>query len=158
MQFPDPFPKFIPDPARSFLRDVELDDLKPKEESASMATGEAAEKKTGLTEEEKEEKQKLMRIRALQRKEAARKAEGRIGTLVVMKSGKVKMVLGDGIVLDVSREWPWLCLSVSYRVVTYIYTNRSLLPCLQPLCSRLSTWTSPNEMPPCWVKLTRALS
>jgi DNA-directed RNA polymerase III subunit RPC4 len=31
--------------------------------------------------------------------------EGRIGTLVTMKSGKVKMVLGENVVMDVCQSW-----------------------------------------------------
>lgn len=38
------------------------------------------------------------------RKKAAPPPQGRIGTLVVMKSGKVKMVMGDDIVMNVSRR------------------------------------------------------
>jgi hypothetical protein len=133
LQFPDPFPRFVPDPARSFLKDVDLDDLvKPKAEltdetqqSAGPATEKTDEKtKKGVSfsdkpekdgekaaeaaakklsaEEEKEKRAKDAKLRALMKKEEARKPEGRIGTMVVMKSGKVKMVLGDGIVMDVS--------------------------------------------------------
>lgn len=47
-------------------------------------------------------KAEIKRIKGLQQKEGWRLPEGRIGTLVVMKSGKVKMVVGDGIVMDVS--------------------------------------------------------
>lgn len=129
LQFPDPFPKFIPDPARSFLKDIDLDDLKPKaelsdetaaagstatdktkkgvsfsdkpEEAGGDKAAEAAAKKLAA-EEEKEKKAKDAKLRALMKKEEVRKPEGRIGTMVVMKSGKVKMVLGDGIVMDVS--------------------------------------------------------
>jgi hypothetical protein len=49
---------------------------------------------------ENDEKRKV--YKELEAKEKKRKPEGRIGTLVVMKSGKVKMVLGEGIVMDVS--------------------------------------------------------
>ncbi|KAG7562584.1 hypothetical protein FFLO_01957 [Filobasidium floriforme] len=133
LQFPDPFPRFIPDPARSFLKDVDLDDLKPKaelsdetaaagstatdktkkgvsfsdkpEEAGGDKAAEAAAKKLAA-EEEKEKKAKDAKLRALMKKEEARKPEGRIGTMVVMKSGKVKMVLGDGIVMDVSPGVP----------------------------------------------------
>jgi hypothetical protein len=45
-------------------------------------------------------------LKAAQEKEAGRKPEGRVGTLVVMKSGRVKMVLGDGVVMDVSVSGP----------------------------------------------------
>lgn len=62
---------------------------------------EAAAKKLSA-EQDKEKKAKDAKLRALMKKEEARKPEGRIGTMVVMKSGKVKMVLGDGIVMDVS--------------------------------------------------------
>jgi hypothetical protein len=122
MQFPEPFPNFLADPARSFLKDVNLEDLAktksepmPEDDNMDGTTKQAANKgnpastsapqeKTdnALTEAEKEEKAKTTKIQALKRKEKNRKPEGQIGTLVVMKSGKVKMVLGDGIIMDVS--------------------------------------------------------
>lgn len=50
----------------------------------------------------KDTKPTIAQLRAQKRRGGAPPPEGRIGTLVVMKSGKVKMVLGDGIVMDVS--------------------------------------------------------
>jgi hypothetical protein len=54
------------------------------------------------------------------KKEEARKPEGRIGTMVVMKSGKVKMVLGDGIVMDVSAA------SIVIRLLAVVLTILTL--------------------------------
>jgi len=124
LQFPDPFPAFVPDPSRSFLKDVDVDDLKPKSElsgdipaESESASKEKDKAKKGVSfaekdkdgaevvvkkEDDKEKKAKDAKLKALMAKEKARKPEGRIGTMVVMKSGKVKMVLGDGIVMDVS--------------------------------------------------------
>ena len=76
----------------SFSDKAEQDAEKDKEAVAKKLSAE----------EEKEKKAKDAKLRALMKKEEARKPEGRIGTMVVMKSGKVKMVLGDGIVMDVS--------------------------------------------------------
>jgi hypothetical protein len=174
LQFPDPFPKFIPDPARSFLKDVDLDDLKPKaelsdetavagstatdktkkgvsfsdkpEEAGGDKAAEAAAKKLAA-EEEKEKKAKDAKLRALMKKEEARKPEGRIGTMVVMKSGKVKMVLGDGIVMDVSarvhRDQTIGCSTDdSYPSNVTRRPGRSLPVFLRRLYNSSSTWTT----------------
>lgn len=103
-------PSVKPDPAaletaeagpKSILKKAKFasdDDVKmadPEEEAA------AAEKKA----KQEAALRKLAEQKALAAalaKENARKIEGRIGTLVVTKLGKVKMVLGDGIVMDVS--------------------------------------------------------
>jgi hypothetical protein len=45
---------------------------------------------------------RFKKIAEYEKREKERKAEGRIGTLVVSKSGRVKMVLGRDIVMDVS--------------------------------------------------------
>lgn len=113
-QFPDPFPHFVPNPALSLLNGVE--DVKPEpadaaapksilKKSVAFADGEApaaaaSEDKPDKVKEEQVESKDRAELRA---RELARMPEGRIGTLVVMKSGKTKMVLGNGIVMDVSR-------------------------------------------------------
>jgi len=42
-----------------------------------------------------------LQLRGNAKKHGVKPPEGRIGSLVVMKSGRVKMVLGDGIVMNV---------------------------------------------------------
>ncbi len=106
-QFPNPFPHFVPNPDFSLLRDVDTmrsPEQKPHgilKKSVQFDAGAKDEKKDAKRPlKENEEKRKA--YKELEAKEKLRKPEGRIGTLVIMKSGKAKMVLGDGIVMDVS--------------------------------------------------------
>jgi hypothetical protein len=180
LQFPDPFPAFVPDPARSFLKDVDVEDLKPKSEllGDAQAEPESASKdkdkaKKGVSfadkdkdapevvvkkEDDKEKKAKEAKLKALMAKEKARKPEGRIGTMVVMKSGKVKMVLGDGIVMDVSsvrtRD-----ASDHGRVIAKPFcscVDRSRPAFRRRLCSNWFIWTVTSETRRFWGKSTRA--
>lgn len=80
-QFPTSFPKFV---SRA---PVEVDG------DAAEAAG-AGEKKDEKKDEDKDVKPKPAQLR--RKRAAAPPPEGRIGTLCVMKSGKVKLVLGEG--------------------------------------------------------------
>lgn len=145
-QFPEPFPKFLPNPATSLVHKIE----QLKAEAVAAATAVKAEpktngiakptvsskegdakmegdkdngesdrddKKAALAAREKEKEKaaareakhakaesdaRFKKIAEYEKREKERKAEGRIGTLVVSKSGRVKMVLGRDIVMDVS--------------------------------------------------------
>lgn len=138
-QFPEPFPKFLPNPATSFAPKIE----ELKAQAVAAATVKAESKPNGILkknvtfdgegdadmdgkadvpgsgdEEKKPTKDKIAAKEAKQakaeaearhkaiadyeRRERERKAQGRIGTLVVTKSGKAKMVLSKDIVMDVS--------------------------------------------------------
>lgn len=114
----------MPNPALSLLNGIE--DVKPEpgdtpstategapksilKKSVAFADGEAplplssSDEKPALKDQDPATSNGDTKDRSeLRARELARKPEGRIGTLVVMKSGKTKMVLGDGIVLDVS--------------------------------------------------------
>lgn len=138
-QFPEPFPKFLPNPATSYAAKIE--ELKAQAVAAAAVKAEA--KPNGILkknvtfdgegdadmegkadgpgsgdEEKKPTKDKIAAKEAKQakaeaearhkaiadyeRRERERKPQGRIGTLVVTKSGKAKMVLSKDIVMDVS--------------------------------------------------------
>jgi hypothetical protein len=81
----------------------------------------------------KDVKPSVAQMRAAKKKGALPPPEGRIGTLVVMKSGKVKMVLGDGIVMDVS-------LTPTFDLQEPADMCRSVL--VYPLLSCNSSYTS----------------
>lgn len=141
-QFPEPFPKFLPNPATSLAAKIE--ELKAKAVAAATVKAESQpngilKKKVSFDgkgdanmegkadgagsgdDEKKPTKDKIAAKEAkqakaeaderyktiadLERKERERKAQGRIGTLVVTKSGRAKMVLGKDIVMDVSRSF-----------------------------------------------------
>jgi DNA-directed RNA polymerase III subunit RPC4 len=92
-QFPNLFPKF--------------EDTKPVDATAEdppMTNGNAAEKGKDVKPDVKPDiKPTPAQLRAQVKKNGGIKPpEGRIGSLVVMRSGRVKMVLGDGIVMNVS--------------------------------------------------------
>lgn len=117
-QFPDPFPDFVPHQDYSLLQgnealaaaQVKADPDKPsgilrKSVKFDAPSGTAPDTPNDdeaaiKVKQEAESKEKF--LAELRARESARKPEGRVGTLVVMKSGKVKMVMGDGIVMDVS--------------------------------------------------------
>ncbi len=86
-QFPQLFPNFQPRPVEAINVDGEgTGDQKPGEDVKPDVKPTAAQLR------EKRAKEKMARP----------PEEGRIGTLVVMKSGRVKMVLGEDIVMNVS--------------------------------------------------------
>ncbi|KAJ9120628.1 hypothetical protein QFC22_002557 [Naganishia vaughanmartiniae] len=151
-QFPEPFPKFLPNPATSLQHkieqlkaeavsaaasvkaepkakaepktngilkknvafkegDVKMDD--DKEDGASDGDDKKATSAAKEKEKEKaaareakhakaESDARFKKIAEYEKREKERKAEGRIGTLVVSKGGRVKMVLGRDIVMDVT--------------------------------------------------------
>ncbi|KAJ9122096.1 hypothetical protein QFC24_004323 [Naganishia onofrii] len=150
-QFPEPFPKFLPNPATSLARKIEQlkaeavaaaaavkAEPKPepktngimkknvsfkKEGDAKMdgdegdGASDGDDKGTTSAAKEKEREKaaareakhakaesdaRFKKIAEYEKREKERKAEGRIGTLVVSKSGRVKMVLGRDIVMDVT--------------------------------------------------------
>jgi DNA-directed RNA polymerase III subunit RPC4 len=82
-QFPNLFPRF--------------EDPKPVDatEETPATNGEAANGNA------KDIKPTPLQLRGNAKKHGVKPPEGRIGSLVVMKSGRVKMVLGDGIVMNV---------------------------------------------------------
>lgn len=145
-QFPEPFPKFLPNPATSYAAKIE----ELKRQAVAAASVKAEVKPNGILkkavtfdadgdvpmedkpegagsgdEEKKPTKDKIAAREAKQakaeaearhkmiaeyeRKENNRKAQGRIGTLVVTKSGRAKMVLSEDIVMDVSLALPLRC-------------------------------------------------
>jgi DNA-directed RNA polymerase III subunit RPC4 len=91
-QFPNLFPRF--------------EDTKPvdatEEVPATNGNGEAANGKDVKPDIKPDIKPTPLQLRGAAKKHGVKPPEGRIGSLVVMKSGRVKMVLGDGIVMDVS--------------------------------------------------------
>jgi DNA-directed RNA polymerase III subunit RPC4 len=76
-QFPNLFPRF--------------EDTKPADTTDDVAMDGDAEKSKDVKPD----------VRGQAKKHGIKPPEGRIGSLVVMKSGRVKMVLGDGIVMNV---------------------------------------------------------
>lgn len=128
-QFPHLFPKFKSNEPVDMTQDVKegITDVKP-----TMAQMRAAKKKGGIP-----------------------PPQGRIGTLAVMKSGKVKMILGDGIVMDVSlilvsasqvlkRHTSLALTSRSlpvYRLHSYSSSFTSI-----PRLSRLSFWAKSTRI------------
>ncbi|EJT53271.1 hypothetical protein A1Q2_03622 [Trichosporon asahii var. asahii CBS 8904] len=97
-QFPHMFPKFKPPPEPVVDVDGAAEGAAGAGGAAAGATGAGAEA------EKKEEKPKLAAA-AAGRKKPTPPPTGRIGSLVVLKSGKVKMVMGSGdsaVVMDVS--------------------------------------------------------
>lgn len=138
-QFPEPFPKFLPNPATSYASKIEelkrqavaAASVKPEpkpngilkknvtfDADGDVPMEEKPDGAQGSGDDEKKVKDKIAAKEAKQAKaeadarykviadyeqrEKERKAQGRIGTLVVTKSGRAKMVLGTDIVMDVS--------------------------------------------------------
>lgn len=147
-QFPNPFPHFVPDPELSLVKDFDVH-YPPLAAAAKKETPTSPDKPHGILKkvqfgegvkvEDKDDKKEARRIakeqeerkamlRELQKQEAQRKPEGRIGTLVVMKSGRVKMVLGKDIVMDVSQSlWVDLGLGLGqHRVGIWPGVDRDL--------------------------------
>jgi DNA-directed RNA polymerase III subunit RPC4 len=98
-QFPNLFPRF--------------EDPKPVDatEETPATNGEAA---NGNAKDVKPDvkpdiKPTPLQLRGNAKKHGVKPPEGRIGSLVVMKSGRVKMVLGDGIVMNVC-PCPFPCI------------------------------------------------
>lgn len=98
-QFPNLFPKF------EDTRPLEIpEDTKPSGATAPTANGNASpEKGKDVKPDIKPDiKPTPAQLRGAAKKYGIKPPEGRIGSLVVMRSGRVKMVLGDGIVMNVS--------------------------------------------------------
>jgi DNA-directed RNA polymerase III subunit RPC4 len=112
-QFPNLFPKF------EDTRPVEIaDETKPLDAPAApTANGNASpEKAKDIKPDIKPEiKPTPAQLRGAAKKYGVKPPEGRIGSLVVMRSGRVKMVLGDGIVMNVSPH------SQSCMVLRYVW-------------------------------------
>jgi DNA-directed RNA polymerase III subunit RPC4 len=90
-QFPNLFPRF--------------EDPKPVDatEETPATNGDTASKDV-KPDVKPDIKPNALQLRGNAKKHGVKPPEGRIGSLVVMKSGRVKMVLGDGIVMDVSHS------------------------------------------------------
>jgi DNA-directed RNA polymerase III subunit RPC4 len=87
-QFPNLFPRF--------------EDTKPADTTDDVAMDGDAEKSKDVKPDVKPDiKPTPLQLRGQAKKHGIKPPEGRIGSLVVMKSGRVKMVLGDGIVMNV---------------------------------------------------------
>ena len=110
-QFPNLFPKFedtrpvdITAPSTSAAA-TGTDETKPNPQATT----------NGTTEKPKDVKPDIKpdikptpaQLRGNAKKYGIKPPEGRIGSLVIMRSGRVKMVLGDGIVMDVRRISRW---------------------------------------------------
>lgn len=99
-QFPNLFPKF------EDTRPLEVADetTKPSGAGAPTANGGASpDKSKDVKPDIKPDiKPTPAQLRGSAKKYGVKPPEGRIGSLVVMRSGRVKMVLGDGIVMNVS--------------------------------------------------------
>lgn len=103
-QFPNLFPKF------EDTRPVDV--TQTADPATATATAEGGEQAVanGTSEVPKDVKPDVKpdikptpaQLRGAAKKYGLKPPEGRIGSLVVMRSGRVKMVLGDGIVMNVS--------------------------------------------------------
>lgn len=100
-QFPNLFPRF---------EDTRPVDVSATVDEAPKANGDAtsADKEKGKDTKpdiKPDIKPTPAQLRGNAKKFGIKPPEGRIGSLVVMKSGRVKMVLGEGIVMDVSAHF-----------------------------------------------------
>jgi DNA-directed RNA polymerase III subunit RPC4 len=94
-QFPNLFPRF---------EDTRPVDVTVPAEEGAKPDGDAETDKAKDTKPDVKPdiKPTPAQLRGNAKKFGIKPPEGRIGSLVVMKSGRVKMVLGEGIVMDVS--------------------------------------------------------
>lgn len=100
-QFPNLFPKF--------------EDTRPVDATDEPAVNGDAERPKDVKPDVKPDiKPTPLQLRGQAKKHGVKPPEGRIGSLVVMKSGRVKMVLGDGIVMNVCPHF-LLELTCRYR-------------------------------------------
>lgn len=104
-QFPNLFPKF--EDTRPIDAAAGVDDIKPNPQAT--ANGSTEKTKDVKPDIKPDLKPTPAQLRGNAKKYGVKPPEGRIGSLVIMRSGRVKMVLGDGIVMDVSNflftEW-----------------------------------------------------
>ncbi|WVF68825.1 hypothetical protein IAT40_003598 [Kwoniella sp. CBS 6097] len=100
-QFPNLFPKFAPSDPVDLTQEVKPDSSAPTGAAAPASSAPQADIKPDI-------KPTAAQLRAGQGKkgQAEPLPEGRVGTMVVMKSGKVKMVMGKDIVMNVTPGLP----------------------------------------------------
>lgn len=98
-QFPNLFPKFE-DTRPIDAATTGTDDIKPNPQATANGTTEKS--KDVKPDIKPDLKPTPAQLRGNAKKYGVKPLEGRIGSLVIMRSGRVKMVLGDGIVMDVS--------------------------------------------------------
>ncbi|WWC73393.1 uncharacterized protein I206_107360 [Kwoniella pini CBS 10737] len=102
-QFPHLFPKFLP----STTVDLTQNDIKPDVTAHVNGATNAAQQKDVKPDMKPDVKPSAAQLRAAQSKKGPEPVpEGRVGTMVVMKSGKVKIVMGKDIVMNVTPGLP----------------------------------------------------
>ncbi|WRT69389.1 uncharacterized protein IL334_006373 [Kwoniella shivajii] len=107
-QFPHLFPKFLPsDPVDLTQPSTSNGDLKPVTSAAApSASANGSATKDIKPDVKPDIKPNVGQLRGGVKKPIEHQPEGRIGTMVVMKSGKVKIVMGKDIVMNVTPGLP----------------------------------------------------
>lgn len=111
-QFPNLFPKFEERPI-DVSTQAAGEDTKPNPQAT--ANGSVDKTKDVKPDIKPDIKPSPAQLRGNAKKYGIKPPEGRIGSLVIMRSGRVKMVLGDGIVMDVSSPLTSIGLSIARR-------------------------------------------
>ncbi|WVQ96365.1 hypothetical protein IAU59_003470 [Kwoniella sp. CBS 9459] len=104
-QFPNLFPKFAPSDPVDLTQEVKPDPSAPTPGPGPAAAGSAGSAQADI---KPDIKPTAAQLRAGQGRKGQPEPlpEGRVGTMVVMKSGKVKMVMGKDIVMNVTPGLP----------------------------------------------------